>query len=328
MTTRTGSSPDELEFDVVDVFTTTAFTGNGLAVVYGAESLKTHQLQSLAREFNLSETAFPILASRPSSVIRDDVVDGALDGPGEASADGSDDQRPHYELRIFTPDTELPFAGHPSIGTAWSLCRRGIVARGHLRQLCGAGLVQLDVGGEDDTLWLSGRPPQIRRDVDPSPALSAVGLTLPDQVGVPSVIAGAGLDFYYLFVRPGSIARAVPDLQQLRKLRAQGSDLAGVAIVGWHDGTARVRVFTDDIGATEDPGTGAAGLGLGAALVDAGLLAPDGTSSFTVRQGIEMGRPCTLFGEVDARSGVPLRCRVGGHVVQVSRGWIAVPPRE
>jgi trans-2,3-dihydro-3-hydroxyanthranilate isomerase len=318
MTTRTRGSVGELEFDVVDVFTTTPFAGNGLAVVYGAESLKPHQLQSLAREFNLSETAFPILAMPPDPATRDD--------PFHDAADGSDEPRPDYELRIFTPETELPFAGHPSIGSAWSLCRRGMLARGHLRQMCGAGPVQLEVGGEDETVWLTGRPPRIRREVDPSPALAAVGLTLPDQVGVPSVIAGAGLDFYYLFVRPGSIARAVPDLQQLRKLRAQGSDLAGVAIVGWHDGTARVRVFTDDIGATEDPGTGAAGLGLGAALVDAGLLAADGTSSFTVRQGIEMGRPCTLLVEVDARSGEPLRCRVGGDVVQVSRGWIAVPP--
>jgi trans-2,3-dihydro-3-hydroxyanthranilate isomerase len=300
MTTRTWGMPDELEFDVVDVFTTTPFAGNGLAVVYGAQALKTHQLQSIAREFNLSETAFPILP------------DPAAD----------------YGLRIFTPETELPFAGHPSIGAAWSLCRRQVLAPGTLQQQCGAGLVQLEVGAVDETVWLEGRPARLRREADATPALTAVGLTLADQVGVAPVVAGAGLDFYYLFVRPGSIARAVPDLLQLRKLRAQGSDLGGVAIVGWHDGTARVRVFTDDIGATEDPGTGAAGLGLGAALVDAGLLAADGTSTFTIRQGIELGRPCTLHGQVEARSGDAVHCRIGGNVVPVARGVIAVPPRD
>jgi trans-2,3-dihydro-3-hydroxyanthranilate isomerase len=299
MTTRTWAAGDALEFDVVDVFTTVSFAGNGLAVVYGAESLKTHQLQAIAREFNLSETAFPVLG-----------VEGA-----------------DYRLRIFTPETELPFAGHPSIGSAWSLCRRGLLPSGRLRQDCGAGVVDLEVGDADDAVWLTGRPPRIGGEIDPTPALTAVGLTVSDQVGVRPVIAGAGLDFYYLFVRPGSIARAVPDLQRLRQLRAHGSDLGGVAIVGWHDGTARVRVFTDDIGATEDPATGSAALGLAAVLVDAGLLAPEGTSTFTVRQGIELGRPSTLHAQVEARSGAPVRCRVGGNVVPVSRGAIAVPPR-
>lgn len=300
MTTRTWGTGDDLEFDVVDVFTPVPFAGNGLAVVYGAEHLKTHQLQSIAREFNLSETAFPI-----------------LDG-----AEGAD-----YRLRIFTPETELPFAGHPSVGTAWCLCRRGLLQPGRMRQDCDAGVVELEVAGTDDTVWLTGRPPRVGGEIDPTPALTAVGLALSDQVGLRPVIAGAGLDFYYLFVRPGSIARAVPDLQQLRQLRAQGSELGGVAIVGWHDGTARVRVFTDDIGATEDPATGSAALGLGAVLVDAGLLAPEGTSSFTVRQGIELGRPSTLHGQVEARGGTPISCRVGGTVVPVSRGTIAVPPR-
>lgn len=299
MTTRTWDAGDDLEFDVVDVFTSVPFAGNGLAVVYGTEQLKTHQLQSIAREFNLSETAFPVFG-----------VEGV-----------------DYRLRIFTPETELPFAGHPSVGSAWSLCRRGLLQPGSLRQDCHAGVVTLEVGEPDDVVWLTGRSPKMGGEIDPTPALTAVGLTLSDQVGLRPVIAGAGLDFYYLFVRPGSIARAVPDLQQLRQLRAHGTDLGGVAIVGWHDGSARVRVFTDDIGATEDPATGSAALALGAVLVDAGLLAPEGTSSFTVRQGIELGRPSTLHGQVDARDGVPVTCRVGGSVVPVARGVIAVPPR-
>ncbi|HET8615607.1 MAG TPA: PhzF family phenazine biosynthesis protein [Actinomycetales bacterium] len=308
MTTRTWADHDELEFDVVDVFTTTAFAGNGLAVVYGAESLTTQQLQALAREFNLSETAFPV-------------------PPGDVGQDVAVDADADYGLRIFTPETELPFAGHPSVGAAWALCRRGLLTPGRRGQLCRAGLVELETAGPDDVVWLTGRPPVVGGEIDPAGPLAAVGLGAIDQVGVTPVVAGAGLDFSYLFVRPGSIARAVPDLQQLRRLRTHGPELGGVVIVGWHDGTARVRVFTDDIGATEDPATGSAALGLGAVLVHAGLLAGDGTSTFTVRQGIEIGRPSTLYGEVRAQAGVPVQCRVGGTVVPVSRGTIAVPPR-
>lgn len=299
---------------MVDVFTTEAFEGNGLAVVYGADRLKAHQMQSIAREFNLSETAFPVVnpLRSPSDQIDDDVESG----------------EPDYQVRIFTPETELPFAGHPSIGSAWALCRRGLLGLGRLRQQCGAGRVGLEVKGLDETVWLTGRPPRVSGEIDPVAGLSAVGLSVADQVGITPVMAGAGLDFHYLFVRPGSIARAVPDLVRLRQMRSHGSDLGGVAIVGWHDGVARVRVFTDDIGATEDPATGSAALGLGAVLVSAGLLAEDGESTFTVRQGIEIGRPSVLHGRVEAKGGVPVRCSVGGTVVPVSTGRIAIPRRD
>ncbi len=233
MATRTWAAGGDLEFDVVDVFTPVPFAGNGLAVVYGTESLTTSQLQAIAREFNLSETAFPVL----------DVEDA------------------DYRLRIFTPQAELPFAGHPSIGSAWSLCRRGLLPPGRLRQDCPAGVVELEVGGVDEVVWLTGRPPRVGDEIDPAPALTAVGLTAGDQVGPRSAVAGAGLDFAYLFVRPGAVAGAVPDLQRLRRLRAGVPDLGGVAVVGWQDGTARVRVFTDDVPAAEDPATGSAALG-------------------------------------------------------------------
>lgn len=299
MATRTWAAGGDLEFDVVDVFTPVPFAGNGLAVVYGTESLTTSQLQAIAREFNLSETAFPVL-----------------------DAEDAD-----YRLRIFTPQAELPFAGHPSIGSAWSLCRRGLLPPGRLRQDCPAGVVELEIGGVDEVVWLTGCPPRVGGEIDPAPALAAVGLTTADQVGPRPVVAGAGLDFAYLFVRPGAVAGAVPDLQRLRRLRADVPDLGGVAVVGWQDGTARVRVFTDGVPAAEDPATGSAALGLGAVLVDAGLLAAEGTSAFTIHQGVELGRPSVLHGQVEARSGAAVRCRVGGGVVPVSRGAIGVPPR-
>jgi trans-2,3-dihydro-3-hydroxyanthranilate isomerase len=88
-----------------------------------------------------------------------------------------------------------------------------------------------------------------------------------------------------------------------------------------------VRVFTDDIGAAaEDPATGSAALGLQVALVALGLLAPDGESVVELSQGVQLSRPSTLRCRVEARGGVAVRCRVGGHVVPVARGTIRVPP--
>src|ERR1700752_414628 len=98
-------------YGVVDVFTDRPFAGNPLAVVFGADALAGDQMQTLAREFNLSETVFVL--------------------PSEAAT---------YRARIFTPGAELPFAGHPTVGAAVTMVRRGLAAPGRLIQECGAGL--------------------------------------------------------------------------------------------------------------------------------------------------------------------------------------------
>src|SRR5919202_1279179 len=119
------ASSDRLEYEIVDVFTGAPYAGNPLAIVYGGESLSTGQLQTLASEVNLSETSFPM------PLTDDDRAAGAT-----------------YRVRIFTPATELPFAGHPTIGTAWALARRGVIHPGENAQACGAGLIALDVPGD------------------------------------------------------------------------------------------------------------------------------------------------------------------------------------
>ncbi len=291
----------QLDYDVVDVFTDTPFTGNALAVVLGAGHLPTGALQALAREFNLSETVFATLASK--------------------GAGGED-----YAVRIFTPSTELPFAGHPSVGAAWALARRGLVSGTSLRQRCAAGLVTLELGdGSTDPVWLTGTAPRLGADVDPTAWLEGVGLAPADLVGLPALVAGAGLDFGYLVVRPDAVARARPDLRSLGSLQTQHPGLGGVVVVGWQQGAAHVRVFADDIGVVEDPATGSAALGLSVVLVAHGLLAAEGPSAYTVRQGAELGRPSTLHCRVEARAGRAVRCQVGGHVVAVASGRIRVP---
>ncbi|WP_460460510.1 PhzF family phenazine biosynthesis protein [Angustibacter peucedani] len=294
-------APDQLSYDVVDVFAERPFAGNPLAVVHGAGELDDGQLQALAREFNLSETAFPVAGSSPD----------------------------RYALRIFTPVVELPFAGHPSLGAAWSLRQRGLVGRS-LHQDCSAASVRLALGeGDDDLVWLTGATPAVGSPLDGEAALTAVGLTssdLVDPVGRPALVAGTGLPFCYLQVSPDVVARADVDLPALRRARG-GRELGGVVVVGWDDGTAHVRVFTDDIGAAaEDPATGSAALGLGVALVATGVLPGEGESRYRVEQGAEIGRPSVLHGRVEAEAGAAVRCHVGGRVVRVASGQVAVPP--
>lgn len=281
-----------LAYHVVDVFTDRAYAGNPLAVVLDADDLTAGQLQAVAREFNLSETAFPLPPTDP----------GAAD----------------YRVRIFTASQELPFAGHPSVGTAWLLARLGRIRAGAVRQECGAGILTIDVSGDGATL--TGGWPTTGEPLDPDALLAAVGLEGADSAGVPPRTAGAGLEWTYLLVTPDAVGRAVPDWVAMP--RAVPS--MGLAVVSW-DGARRaahLRAFTDD--GFEDPATGSAVLGLGVYLATAGLV-PDGTTAYRVDQGTELGRPSTLDGTVTVTGGRAERATVRGGVAAVAVGELTRP---
>ena len=285
----------DLEYEVVDVFTDRAFAGNPLAVVLGADDLPTESLQAIAREFNLSETAFPMADPDPHA--------GA----------GAD-----YRLRIFTPEVELPFAGHPSIGAAWVLAQRGDVQPGPVVQSCGAGRLALDIGPAGGPVTLTGGTPTCGPVLDAGPLLRAVGLSSRDVIGLEPRSCGTGLEFAYLLVRGGALAGCVPDLAALRDLGG-----AGVSVFAWDGEQASARVFAGGVGVAEDPATGSAALGLGVYLVATGLLAEGG--SFFVRQGVEMGRPSQLDCAVVASGGAAVSVQVTGGVVPVATGRIRRP---
>jgi trans-2,3-dihydro-3-hydroxyanthranilate isomerase len=284
----------DLVYEVVDVFTDRAFAGNPLAVVLDADALTTAELQALAREFNLSETAFPMAADQP----------------------GTD-----YRLRIFTPERELPFAGHPSVGAAWLMARLGRVPPGRVVQSCGAGLLPLEVAADGGPVTLTGGTPSVGDPLDGEPLLAAVGLFADDLAGVPR-IAGCGLTFGYLPVRAGAVQRAVLDVPAVRRLGLGGG---GLSIASWDGTTAHTRVFAVDAGVPEDPATGSAALGYGVWLVASGLVAGVGTTQYTVVQGVEMGRPSQLQCVVEAQAGAAVQVRVTGAVVPVARGRIRRP---
>ncbi|REF96830.1 trans-2,3-dihydro-3-hydroxyanthranilate isomerase [Asanoa ferruginea] len=278
-------------YEIVDVFTDRPFTGNPLAVVFGGEELASSQMQALAREFNLSETVFVLPPS-----------------PGAEAT---------YRARIFTPNSELPFAGHPSVGAAVTASARGLFAAGSVVQECGAGLLPVVVSGS--TATLTGGRATVGEPLEPGPLLAAVGLTATDLDGAgPPRVAGCGLEFPYLPVRPDAVARARLD-------RAISTD---VDVFAWdpQTRTAHARVFVPGLAVPEDPATGSAALGLGVWLVTNGLLPADGESSYVVHQGVELHRPSVLECSVTAVGGVVTNARVTGNVVPIARGEMAVPP--
>lgn len=284
-----------LSYEVVDVFTDRPFTGNPLAVVFGGESLGGDQMQALAREFNLSETAFLL----PPTT-----------------------DRATYRLRIFTPAEELPFAGHPSVGAAVTGFRRQLFAAGEVVQECGAGLLPVTVY-EQGRATLTGGAPTVGPEVDPAPLLELTGLSSSDYVGPAPRSAGCGLAWPFLSVTPDAVGRADGDRQVARRL-----GIPQVSVFAWDaaSNTARARVFVPLLGVPEDPATGSAALGLGVWLVASGLVDGDGTTAYTVRQGVELQRPSTLECTVTAAGGTALSVTVTGYVVPVARGEIVAPP--
>ncbi|MET7971357.1 PhzF family phenazine biosynthesis protein [Micromonospora sp. NPDC005305] len=283
-----------LAYEIVDVFTDRPFAGNPLAVVFGAEGLATEQMQALAVEFNLSETVFVL---PPTQV-------GAT-----------------YRARIFTPAEELPFAGHPSVGAAVTASRRGMFDVGRITQECGAGVLPIEVTPTGATL--TGGTPTLGPELDPEPLLEMAGLTAADHAGPAPRVAGCGLEFPYLPVRPDAVARA-----KVNAAAAERYGVEHVSVFSWDadSQTAHARVFVPGLGVPEDPATGSAALGLGVWLVASGLLPGEGRSEYAVRQGVEINRPSALACTVTAAGGVAVGATVAGHVMPVARGEIAVPP--
>ena len=294
-----------LAYDVVDVFTDVAYGGNPLAVVHGADALSTTQLQAVAREFNLSETAFPL---PPSGA---EVAAGAT-----------------YALRIFTPVAELPYAGHPSVGTAWLLRERELVTGPRIVQACGAGVLPLDLAGEGGAVRLAGGEPVWSEPLDPAAGLAATGLAETDLDPVaPARMSGVGIGYLVIPVRPEALARCVPNPGELAGFAHPVSATTGVYVVAWEPatGTAQARMFAGDLGVPEDPATGSAAGALAVWLAVSGLV-PDGESAFTVLQGLEMGRPSRMEATVTVVDGRPTATSVAGRSQHVACGQLLAPP--
>lgn len=277
-------------YAVYDVFTDTPLTGNPLAIVWDAETLDEGDLPRIAREFNLSETVFVLPPARDGATAR---------------------------LRIFTPTQEVPFAGHPLIGSAVALCDKG--AGPQLTLDCGTGPVValVDAGRAAFT-----QETPLERLGRPDPALMAACLDLrPETVRTsprPPVIASVGLPMALVeLVDSTALAQARPAIARFREAADRYPlpfDFAIYAYIAHHDWIeARMFAPLDDI--WEDPATGSAAAALGAHLAD---LAGDAVT-LTVRQGGMMGRP-GVIGVMADTDGVTL----SGQAVRVMEGMLRI----
>jgi len=282
----------------LDVFAGRPLAGNGLAVVADADDVSDETMLAVAKEMGLSETTF-------------------VQSPAENGAD--------YRNRIFTVERELPFAGHPSLGTAVAVARwRGLDEASFVQETA-AGLQPIEVR-RDESGWraeMVQNEAELGSRVDAAGAMASVGLGLNDaHPELPPQVVSTGLPTAIVPVADAaSLARATPDFEAIDELLRDAEPWAGETpsfYLVWLDpgsGTARARMFSSVVPGGEDPATGSAAGPLGAYLAERA-----GASEVTIRQGEEMGRPSVL--EVKMVDG---RARVGGGVVPLIDGEISLP---
>ncbi|MCW3835123.1 PhzF family phenazine biosynthesis protein [Sphingomonas canadensis] len=284
-------------FETVDVFTDARFGGNPLAVFIDADGLGDAEMQALAAEMNLSETSFILPPADPANTAR---------------------------VRIFNRAHEMPFAGHPSIGTACVLARLGRVAGGEARLEVPAGLVRVAIETGAGGMATGGRltapqPLAIGPELDPAAAAACAGLAERDVLtrAHRPVQVSAGVDFVVAEVAADAIGRALPDIAAFRAaLQPWMEGRLSLLIYAREGAAVHARMFAPLAGTWEDPATGSAASALAAL-----LLSLDGgdAAEFTMRQGVEMGRP-SLLRPFARRTGAGVTGGVGGGCVPVFRG--------
>jgi trans-2,3-dihydro-3-hydroxyanthranilate isomerase len=299
----------DLEFHTLDVFTAEPLGGNPLAVVLGGDALGDRLMQQVAREFNLSETVFVL-------------------GRQQDSTDA-------FQVRIFTPRSELAFAGHPVIGTAVLLAelrhKETCPFEARLTLATKAGPVPLEVtriAGAARAQFTAPRLASGKETGFADAAVSAaVGLS-PSQIGChghrPQVLTGTAPILAIPVVDTEALGKASVVHESWQLLRkATGSIGVYVYTALGAPSAWRVRFFAPDEGIAEDPATGLAAVAFPAQVAAFGAPA-DGTLRLALEQGIEMGRPSFIDVEVDIRAGVQAAVRVAGHAVRVMSGLLRI----
>ena len=290
-------------FVTVDVFTDRRFGGNPLAVFPDARGLSDAEMQALAAEFNLSETTFVLPPEDPANSAR---------------------------VRIFNRTYEMPFAGHPNVGTAYVLAQAGRDRGGVLRfeELAGLVEVQVDRDGTGAVVGATIAAPQplsLGPELAAEQVAACIGIAPADVLTTAHrpILASVGNPFVIAEVSGEALTRAAPDIGAFRRVReawpAAGNKLA-LHLYARDGRCVRARMFSPLSGTVEDPATGSANAPLGALLLS---LTQEAALSIAVVQGVEMGRPSLLH--VTARRGPDgIRATVGGSCVPVLRGEATV----
>jgi trans-2,3-dihydro-3-hydroxyanthranilate isomerase len=302
-------------FHIADVFTDHVYGGNQLAVLPDARGLDDEQMQSIAREFNFSETVF-VFPPRESANTR--------------------------RVRIFTPQKELPFAGHPTVGCAFVLATIGEFGLNGDEQCIvleeGVGPVPVSIRAQNGkpvfTQLTSAKLPEIKDPPPPPEVLCEVLSLEPSHIVADDMLepeaVSCGVPYLFIPIKKPEMLSwvKVDSLKWEQALRDYWApEMYVYSTEDWSNifegGHIRSRMFAPGLGIGEDPATGSAGAAL------AGFLAlrsemRDGTLRWTVDQGVEMGRPSRLELEVDRKRGQLAAIRVGGASVLVSSGTLYV----
>ncbi len=279
-------------FQQVDVFTSVPFKGNPVAVVFGADSLTTAQMQSIANWTNLSETTF-------------------ICAPTHADAD--------YRLRIFTPRSELPFAGHPTLGSAWAFMSLGLQQKtpGVLVQECAKGLVSLRQVG-NSLFFALPEPNLAEADAGTLSSIERALGVASDAVLVSKVIDVGAV---WLTIQLDSAQRVIELNPDMSALAATTSNFTGVTVFGLYpDGersAVEVRSFAPALGVPEDPVCGSGNGSVATLIRHHGIL---DVSAYKASQGCRVGRDGLVEVEFSPNGQIWL----GGRAVTCIEGILAV----
>jgi trans-2,3-dihydro-3-hydroxyanthranilate isomerase len=316
-----GKGTKSLDFILADVFTDRPFGGNPLAVFPSVADLATETMQTIARELNLSETTFVFPPDRS------DVT---------------------CSVRIFTPGSELPFAGHPTIGTALVLEAVGALAGAPNVRRAADGATEIILGegagpvpvrltragstGAARAVLTSPRLPIKVGSPPPPPEAQARMLGLPVEAlagaGLPAAGWSAGVPFLVIPLKDRAALSRIQVDGATWAAHLKGSETPHIVALSLADpagGRALdIRMFAPAMGIAEDPATGAAAVALAGFLAERQRL-PAGTTRWQVRQGDDMGRPSLMDLEADLAGGALAAVRLGGTAVLIGRGSLDVP---
>jgi trans-2,3-dihydro-3-hydroxyanthranilate isomerase len=283
-------------FVTVDVFTDRRFGGNPLAVFPDARGMSDGEMQALAAEFNLSETTFVLPPADPANTAR---------------------------VRIFNRRSEMPFAGHPNVGTGWVLAKQGRAIAGRLRFEEIAGLVEIEAAPDLVTI-AAPQPLALGPEMPVELLAGCVGLAASDVItrAHRPVSASVGNSFVIAEVTGDALTRATPDIGRFReaavRYTAMGPNRLPLYLYA-HDGARiRTRMFSPLSGTIEDAATGSAATPLAALLLS---LTPAAAGQYDLVQGVEMGRPSRLLCSA-SRASDGIRAKVGGNCVPVLEGKV------
>jgi trans-2,3-dihydro-3-hydroxyanthranilate isomerase len=294
-----------------DVFTGERLAGNPLAVVLDCEGLESRAMQRIAREFNLSETVFVL---------------------------PPDDKRHRARIRIFTPDYEMPFAGHPTVGAAIALAETAEADGGAgifvLEENIGPVrcAVSRDQGASFAEIDLAKLPERLQLSADAGAIGAALGLG-PHEIGFENhrvSFWSAGVPYVTIPVADlKAAARIRLDNQAWSELAPKKSEWAFASPYVYcretvnHDSAFHVRMIVPGSPSYEDPATGSAAAAFAGAIMH--FDGPrDGVSRFWIEQGLEMGRPSRIRLELEVQGGKLGAARIGGHAVKVAEGRLFV----